>query len=57
MTWVTHKIITQKMGITKAALDTKRYRGILIEGVHWKKAIDNVIYYNIKEINNWINEC
>ncbi|WP_318451470.1 excisionase family protein [Photobacterium leiognathi] len=53
-TWVKQKIITEVIGISKNALNKKRYRSIFIENIHWKKAPDNMIYYNLPEIIKWI---
>jgi len=52
--WVKSSIVTESMGISKNALNIKRCRSILVEGLHWRKAPDNVIYYNLCEIQNWI---
>ncbi|CAI2335100.1 hypothetical protein CGG79_20170 [Vibrio parahaemolyticus] len=54
--WVKSNIIYREMGISLNALNKKRYRSIWVEGVHWMKAKDNVIYYEIDEIQRWIYE-
>lgn len=54
--WVKSNIIFREMGISLNALNKKRYRSIWIEGIHWTKAKDNVIYYDIDEIQRWIYE-
>ncbi len=54
--WVKPIIIQEKMGLSINALNKKRYRSIWIEGIHWIKAKDNVIYYEIDQIQRWIHE-
>lgn len=54
MKWVRANVIFQNTGISKFSLDKWRYRSVFIEGIHWVKAPDRRIYYNIQEIQNWI---
>jgi hypothetical protein len=52
--WVKPIIIEKFKGITIAALDKKRQRGVLIEETHWRKADDNVIYFNFEKLDEYI---
>ncbi|WP_122975716.1 excisionase family protein [Vibrio coralliirubri] len=54
--WVKSNIIQRKMGLSIHAINKKRYRSIWVEGIHWIKARDNVIYYDIDEIQRWVYE-
>lgn len=54
MRWVRACIVFKEIGITKYSLDKWRYKAVFIEGVHWVKAPDRRIYYNMKEIQTWI---
>jgi len=52
--WVKPIIIEKFKGITIAALDKKRQRGVLIEEKHWRKADDNVIYFNFENLEEYL---
>jgi len=54
--WVKPIIIEKIKGITAGALRKKRESGFLIEEKHWRRATDNVIYYNFEEIDRFIGE-
>lgn len=53
--WVKPKVIENLKGITEGALKKKRERGILIEGIHWRKAQDNVIYFNYERLDEFLD--
>ncbi|NRA54098.1 MAG: hypothetical protein HRU23_08140 [Gammaproteobacteria bacterium] len=52
--WVKAKKIEDLKGITVGALKKKRERGVLVEGVHWRKAPDNVIYFNYERLDEFL---
>lgn len=52
--WVKPIIIEKFKGITGGSLRKKRESGFLIEERHWRRAEDNVIYYNFEAIDNRI---
>jgi hypothetical protein len=54
--WVKPIIIERFKGITAGALRKKRESGFLIEEQHWRRAKDNVIYYNFEEVDRVIGE-
>lgn len=54
MKWVLIKKIIELIGITDDAIRAKMARGIWLQGVHWKKAPDNRIYFNYEAIQKWI---
>jgi hypothetical protein len=52
--WVKPCIIESLKGITVGALRKKKESNILIEGVHWHRAPDNVIYYHFENIDQFL---
>ncbi len=54
MDWVTKNRLAELTGLTKGAIDRRRERGIWLEGVHWKKAGDGRVWYNMKAIEQWV---
>jgi len=53
--WVKPIIIEQLKGITINALRQKCKRGLLIEETHWRKADDNVIYFNFENLEEYLD--
>jgi len=52
--WVKGKKIEEIKGISVGALRKKREAGFFIEGKHWRKAKDNVIYYYFEAIDRFM---
>lgn len=52
--WVKPRVIENLKGITEGALKKKRERGLLLEGFHWRKASDNVIYFNYERLDEFL---
>jgi len=50
--WVLPKVLERETGITPAAAEKKRYRGIWQEGLHFK-IVNNRAVYNLVAINDW----
>ncbi|MEW9799674.1 excisionase family protein [Alteromonas sp. CYL-A6] len=53
--WVYPAIIEELKGITYHALNKRRQRGKLIEGVHWKK-VHGVIMFNYEALDQLFEE-
>jgi hypothetical protein len=54
--WVKGKKTEEIKGISVGALRKKREAGFFIEGLHWRKAKDNVIYYHFEAIDRFMGE-
>ncbi|KZN46018.1 hypothetical protein [Pseudoalteromonas luteoviolacea] len=52
--WVLPIIMEQLKGLDKDKLDNRRKKGQLEEGVLWKKAGDNRIYYHFENWDNFV---
>ncbi|WP_448550543.1 hypothetical protein [Thalassotalea fusca] len=50
--WVKPIIIEKLKGIKTDALRKKKEQHLFIEEKHWRKAKDNVIYYNYEELDS-----
>lgn len=53
--WVLIPAFCALTGYTKRAVETKIYRGVWIEGVHYKKAPDGRIVMNLGAYNEWVS--
>ena len=54
MNWVLPTIITRDIGYTDKAMEAKRQKGVWLEGIHWRKAPDGRIVYNLPKIQEWM---
>ncbi len=52
--WVKPAKMEELKGMSFDALKHKRRCGQFIEGVHWRKAGDGMIYYNFEAVDDWI---
>lgn len=52
--WVLKKKVAELFGYTETAVDHKRKDGIWPEGRLWRKAPDGRIFYNVEEIDKWV---
>jgi len=52
-TWVKPGLLPYLFGITKGAADKKRQRGVWLEEKHYRKAPDETIFYNWRQIEKW----
>ena len=50
--WVTERRLTELTGLTKDQI--KHRRTMWIENRHYKWAADNTLWYNIEEIDKWV---
>lgn len=54
MKWVLIKKIVEIFGYTENAARAKIKTGVWLKGIHWTKAPDNRILFNIAAIQQWI---
>lgn len=54
--WVLINKLSDATGYTDDAVRAKRKRGVWIEGVHWRKAPDGRLFFNLPEIQKWIEK-
>ena len=52
-TWVKPVLLPYLFGITTGAADKKRQRGVWLEEKHYRKAPDDTIFYNWRQIEKW----
>lgn len=52
--WVKPCIVERLKGISEGALRKKKEGKILVEGIHWHRAPDNVIYYHFENIDKFL---
>ena len=52
--WVTIKIASAATGYTQEALRAKIKKGVWAMGIHWKKAPDGRVVFNLMEIEQWM---
>ena len=51
--WVLENIVSAAFGFTKDQLQKYRAKGLMLEGVHYRKNPANRIVYCIDAINDW----
>ncbi|MDD5383851.1 MAG: excisionase family protein [Gallionella sp.] len=54
MKWVLVKKVVEIIGYTEDAIRAKMRKGVWLKGIHWTKAPDNRIHFNIEAIQQWI---
>lgn len=54
MTWVLIKKVVELIGYTEDAIRAKIKKGVWLCGIHWVKAPDGRIMFNIDAIQLWI---
>ncbi len=54
MKWVLIKKVVELIGYTEDAIRAKIKNGVWLKDVHWRKAPDNRILFNIEAIQQWI---
>lgn len=52
--WVLINKLTEHTGYSDDAIRAKTRRGIWIEGIHWRKAPDNRLVFNLPAIQKWM---
>ena len=54
MTWIPASKFKELTGFTNQDLYHRRSSGLWLEDIVWRKAPDGIIYYNIKEYEQWL---
>ena len=54
MKWVLIKKLGEIFGYTENAARSKIKTGVWLKGIHWTKAPDNRILFNVPAIEQWI---
>lgn len=54
MKWVLIKKVVELVGYTEDAIRAKMHKGVWLCGIHWVKAPDGRILFNIEAIQLWI---
>lgn len=52
--WVLINKVTELIGYTDDAIRAKIKRGVWLQNIHWKKAPDGRLFFNIQAIQKWI---
>lgn len=53
--WVLEKRLTEVTGLTKEMIRNRR-RDRWVEGRQWKVGPDNSFWYNVEEIDRWVDQ-
>lgn len=54
MKWVLINKVIELIGYTDDAIRAKIKRGIWLKDIHWKKAPDGHLFFNLEAIQKWI---
>lgn len=54
MKWVLINKIEELIGYTDDAIRAKIKRGVWLQNIHWRKAPDGRLFFNIEAIQKWI---
>ena len=54
MKWVNTNMLSKKSGYTSKAIYNKISRGDWLEGIHWRRAPDRRLFFDLAAIENWI---
>jgi hypothetical protein len=52
--WVLKRKVAELFGYSEEAVDHKRKAGVWPEGRIWRKAPDGRVFYNVVEIDKWV---
>ncbi|WP_018985251.1 excisionase family protein [Methylophilus methylotrophus] len=52
--WVLINIVVASIGYTDDAIRAKIKKGVWLNGIHWRKAPDGRIVFNLEAIQKWI---
>ncbi len=56
MNWVFLKKYCELSGESRDSFNSKRKRGLVAQGKHYRKATDGRIWVNIKEMEEWVEK-
>ncbi|MHB1117383.1 excisionase [Sideroxydans sp.] len=54
MQWVLINKVVELIGYTEDAIRAKMKKGVWLRNIHWRKAPDGRIHFNLREIQRWI---
>lgn len=54
MKWIRIKLLSAQTGYSEEAIRAKKKNGIRLENLHWTKAPDGAIFFNLETIQSWI---
>lgn len=54
MKWVLINRLIDLIGYTRDAIYAKKKTGVWLEGIHWRKAPDGHLFFNLEAIQRWI---
>ena len=54
MRWVLITKVSESIGYTDDAIRAKIKKGVWLSGVHWRKAPDGRLMFNLEAIQKWI---
>jgi hypothetical protein len=57
MKWVLINKVIELIGYSDDAIRAKIKKGVWLKGVHWKKAPDNRLVFNLEAIQKWIEKA
>lgn len=57
MKWVLINKVIELIGYTDDAVRAKIKRGVWLQNIHWKKAPDGRLVFNIEAIQKWIEKA
>lgn len=57
MKWVLINKVIELIGYTDDAIRAKIKRGIWLQNIHWKKAPDGRLVFNIEAIQKWMEKA
>jgi hypothetical protein len=52
--WVLINKVVESIGYTRQAIYSKKKNGIWLNGIHWRKAPDGHLVFNLEAIQQWI---
>jgi hypothetical protein len=55
--WVLITKVIELIGYTDDAIRAKIKKGVWLQGIHWKKAPDGRLFFNLPEIQKWIEKA
>jgi hypothetical protein len=54
MNWVLINKVTELIGYSDDAVRAKIKRGVWLQNIHWRKAPDGRLFFNMQAIQKWI---
>jgi hypothetical protein len=54
MKWVLINKVSELIGYTDDAIRAKIKKGVWLSGIHWRKAPDGRLMFNLEAIQKWI---